>query len=65
MLAPEARLAPNEGVLPAPRKAVPAPESNIEKGAPDWKMVSPLIPHPPKTPCTSPEVFAKKGRSYT
>src|ERR1700688_1469873 len=30
------------GVKPAPRNAVPAPESVTEKGEPDWKMLMPL-----------------------
>ena len=42
-------LAPRLGVLPAPRKAVPALESKIEKVDPDWKMVTPLNDHPPKS----------------
>src|SRR5437764_15489067 len=47
ILAPGAKLAPSNGVLPCPRNAVPAPESKIEKGVPDWKMLTPLSAHPP------------------
>ena len=42
IVAPGARLAPSSGVLPGPRNAVPAPESRIENGKPDWKMETPL-----------------------
>src|SRR5206468_13066313 len=47
ILAPGARLAPNSGVLPCPRNAVPELESKIENGTPDWKIETPLICQPP------------------
>src|SRR5438270_3181697 len=54
ILAPGVRLAPNSGVLPCPRKAVPALESYIENGNPFWKIDTPLICHPPNAVFLSP-----------
>src|SRR5215470_12314741 len=62
IVAPGARLAPSKGVLPAPRNAVPAPESKIENGNPFWKMVTPLTCQPPSAARFTPVLCAKKGR---
>ena len=62
MLAPGARLAPRSGVLPCNRNPVPALESKIEKGRPDWKMVTPLIAQLPRSARFAPVAFAKNGK---
>jgi hypothetical protein len=54
MVAPEARLALT-GDVPAPRKALPPLESRTEKGREDWKLVTPLIDHPPSAARANPE----------
>src|SRR5271167_2483060 len=59
---PGANSPPSSGVLPAPRNAVPAPESKIEKGVPDWTIVTPLIDHPPRAAPLNPVALWKIGR---
>jgi hypothetical protein len=49
-------------VLPCNRNPVPALESKIEKGRPDWKMVTPLIAQLPRSARFAPVAFAKNGK---
>src|SRR5438477_666742 len=64
IVAPGARLAPSNGVLPCPRNAVPALESKIENGRPVWKIDTQLICQPPRAAFLKPVLCWKNGRSY-